>query len=154
MLIKGTLDVITSYSIHYTKLYDIGPNHTELTRGGSVNNFTATFDSTSAAIFPGGDGTYNIYVFAEDVAGNVNSEYDVADTAKASPFYDDISAPFALTPVRSFIIDQSTDKPVIVTATLLPAAGASVAGTVIFQSTVTDDDAPSYVNLEFSYNFV
>jgi hypothetical protein len=49
-------------------------------------------------------------------------------------------------------LDRNGDKPVIVDATLMPAAGASVSGAILLQSTVTDDDAPDYVRVYADLN--
>ncbi len=48
---------------------------------------------------------------------------------------------------RNVYLDPDGDKPVIVDSTLIPANEASVSGTIVLQSTVTDDDTPAYVRI-------
>ncbi len=48
---------------------------------------------------------------------------------------------------RSVYLDPMGDKPRIVEATLIPAADASVSGTILMQSSVQDDDAPAAVRI-------
>ncbi|MCK5684412.1 hypothetical protein KAJ27_09835, partial [bacterium] len=49
--------------------------------------------------------------------------------------------------IRNVYLDPDGDKPVIVDATLIPGDDSSVSGTIVLQSTVTDDDTPAYVRI-------
>jgi hypothetical protein len=53
---------------------------------------------------------------------------------------------------RNVFLDPNGDRPIIVDPTLLPADGAQVSGTILLQSTVTDDDAPAYVRIYADLN--
>jgi len=105
-----------------------------MTNTGTIQSWTTTFDAyaydEATYATDNGDGTwaFPLSVTVYDSAGNRTIA------------------------TRSVNLDSNGDKPIIVDATLLPADGSSVAGAILLQSTVTDDDAPAYVRIYADLN--
>jgi hypothetical protein len=101
---------------------------------GTIGSWTTTFDATIydnvTYATDNGDGTWGfpLRVTVYDAAGNRTEA------------------------VRTANLDPEGDKPVVVDSTLQPADGSSVAGTIVLQSTVTDDDSPAFVRVYADVN--
>lgn len=115
--------------------------------GGNTDNVTFTNSGTNSAW----SSTFNASTYT---SATYATETPPASNIWAFPLkvtvYD--AAGNRTIATRSVNLDPNGDLPVVVPATVLPATGASVSGTILLQSTVTDDDAPAYVRIYADLN--
>ena len=111
---------------------------------GRVNNPTSPVTLTNTGTNDSWITTFDAYAYDEGgyatVQGNGTWLFPLTVTAIDAAENKTESA-------RNVYLDPDGDKPVIVEATLIPANDASVSGTIVLQSTVTDDDTPAYVRI-------
>jgi large repetitive protein len=110
-----------------------GSSPVTLTNTGTISSWLTTFDATlydnaTYATWNGSTWDFPLAVIVNDTAGNKTTE------------------------LRTVKLDRDGDKPIVVDATLVPADGSSVAGTIVLQSSVTDDDAPAFVRIYADLN--